>query len=840
MISKDNRKLLDTMLKTTSPYLFLGAGFSKGARCKGGNFPSGDELCQKLIDALLIGQLKENEIDETKKYNLRDLCQCIDDIYGDSKPRENYLTAFFSCSHSAGNKFHDKLISYPWRRIYTVNIDDLIESVCHKAGIRFTSFHSARKTNPTEQLEIIKLHGCVLYPEDGYTFSRDEYNTLITSHADSRFLQFVEDIGSHDVIFIGASLDEPDLDYYLKFYENLGPDKRTNQLVFIDPYPSLRLKNQVQRLQARLVECNTEEFLSFATELNYDPRMLERLTTDLATKGFPRLAKIEEDDIFKHPYESKIYEGYFVEWQDVYDGWTFEDHRFSECVTKMNKLISLPASVVCLALYGEAFSGKSVLLRQLGHLLRTKHFEVIEFVGRRFETSVVINFVKRTDFCNYALLVDDGASYFPEIERLLNTNFGNKRLLIITSNREYKFRKREYYLNKTRGTVNKLKITDQIVPTDVDVIVEVLQKNGMLGKYYGMDERMRFDKILQKGSITNLLIDLTYGPGFQKRVTEHFNRSAQLKDNERKLLLELAIFDSVDVQRYPMPLYGQRYGSVVRLTRNMENTDNGLLGSHVVDYVRYNNRGISLKNEFMRRLILESVSKKQVSSLISDILLYIAPRIHEAVYDEWTIIFQSLCDGGALRHKMNLSNKQIDNILYGLKDAYEENSFYWLHLGLHEQTQNRFSTAKAHLEISKAIRPHAFQIQHAIARNYMVWANHTTNPQRSEQLFCEGEKMIKDLIDGKERYILRALPYSVHTYISEKEKYVRHHGMTCSNVELRYMCDALERARSYDDEYVKDAMRIYYNLLKDMGKTSILSMGINSPYLQFLKEDAIL
>lgn len=44
---------------------------------------------------------------------------------------------------------------------------------------------------------------------------------------------------------------------------------------------------------------------------------------DLSYNGIYLLDNIVK--LYKKPYESKLYEGNFCVWQDVYDGWTFED-----------------------------------------------------------------------------------------------------------------------------------------------------------------------------------------------------------------------------------------------------------------------------------------------------------------------------------------------------------------------------------------------------------------------------------------------------------------------------------------------------------------------------------
>ena len=58
--------------------------------------------------------------------------------------------------------------------------------------------------------------------EEGVIFSEDEYTELITRKLDAKLNKFSNDIQRDNVIFIGARMDEPDIKYYLKIYEDAG------------------------------------------------------------------------------------------------------------------------------------------------------------------------------------------------------------------------------------------------------------------------------------------------------------------------------------------------------------------------------------------------------------------------------------------------------------------------------------------------------------------------------------------------------------------------------------------------------------------------------------------
>ncbi len=262
-----------------------GAGFSREAICDSGIMPTGNELCSEMIDIFIKPKVKSGEIssadyDEIQKYKIRELCNCIDSMNANREEREKYLTERLKGADSNEKGYHDYLIKYPWKKIYTVNIDDLVENIYeknHKGYLSYTlNEHIPDKC--TEKLILIKLHGDVRKPDKKYIFSQDEYNELITKKIDIGMNAFVmEFYSTNDIIFIGASLDEPDFEYYLQIYEDLHLKSRKNKLFFIEPYPTLALKQKAAKLNAVIITWTTEKFLQFVQKLNYRPKGLETI-----------------------------------------------------------------------------------------------------------------------------------------------------------------------------------------------------------------------------------------------------------------------------------------------------------------------------------------------------------------------------------------------------------------------------------------------------------------------------------------------------------------------------------------------------------------------------------
>ena len=66
-----------------------------------------------------------------------------------------------------------------------------------------------------DELEYVKLHGCVNAPDEPFIFSKTEYDNLISSRLNFKHNKLISDIQNENFIFVGASLDERDIDYYI-------------------------------------------------------------------------------------------------------------------------------------------------------------------------------------------------------------------------------------------------------------------------------------------------------------------------------------------------------------------------------------------------------------------------------------------------------------------------------------------------------------------------------------------------------------------------------------------------------------------------------------------------
>ncbi|WP_167954856.1 SIR2 family protein [Anaerosporobacter faecicola] len=814
---------LKEILLTSTPILFLGAGFSVGAE----NLIStmdGTGLKQYIFDSLVRDKIPKEDIEEVQGYDLRRLCDEVYSIYDGKDELKKLLLLCFKNTKPGEEKFHYKLTDYPWKKIYTVNIDDLVEYIYKKNDIDIEVQNKKELKISNCDVQLYKLHGCVNNPDDGFIFSESEYTDLITDALDAKLNSFSIEMQKNNIIFVGASMDEPDIKYYLKKYADAGCKYRDNKLFFIDYNPSRYVRKTVKELGGKLIQCSAAEFLKFVSGLHYDPSTYEKAKIELNYSGIYRLEDISKT--YKTPYESKLYTGYFCEWQDVYDGWTFEETNYKLAKAKLDELINTNDNIKCFSIYGTISSGKSCLLRQLGYYLSSQGYEVLEYRGRYLNRKIIFDFIRKSPKKSFALLIDGGSYYYESIEKMFFSNIGDKELVILTSSREYYHNRKKYYLDGNNYVAYKQK--DIFTKDDAISIEGTLESKSYLSYMASLSKEKRIAEIKKKSSMINLVVALTYGVAM--KTSKHYweNCLKKLSFEENKLLIELALFDVADVEFYPRELFSERYGTRVTVDRDID-----IHNMRIVDFARMDNNGLTLRNVILTDYIIKH-NVKQIPDILIGMLIHISKYVTEKGNDTWYIIFQCLLKEDILTNKFMLDKKSIKRVFLSIKEYYKNISYYWLQLGMFEQELGDYAGAYNHFEISASIRPKSYKIEHAIARNFMRYANNTNDKLQAMQLFEEGERRMKELINSKQYYKEKAKPFSVNCYVIEKVKFIKRFDIIPSNKELEYIISILDSIKSIDDPYYENVIYKFYKLLEKINRVSILRLDPRSPYMNFI------
>ena len=824
----DNIEELRDALLRHNPILFLGAGFSLEGKNKYGEMPKGDTLKQEIYDKFVKSNLDSEEQEEVYEYNLSVMCGIVNEHLNKGYELKAFLIDRLKNVEPA--EFHMLLPEYPWKRIYTVNIDDLVENIYEKVGKDILVQNKKREKddyNKLEKIEYIKLHGCVNEPDEDFIFSEQEYADLISSQMNFKLNNLVLDIQKEYFIFVGASLEERDIEYYIRQYEKAGYIKK-GKIFFINPEISLRARVRIESFGGKIIEWKTKDFLEFVKKLNYKPDQYEKLKCRMNYAGiffYHDLISAFTEDV----YESRLYEGYNSTWTDVVNGWLFEVPVINLIKNKIKKEIYGQDGGHCIAIYGRSFVGKDCILKLLAPFLNDLGYQVLVNNGNILDENLIEQFVLQDVNKRYAILIENASYYYKKIERLLEKDWNGNNLLIIVTSRIYYHEKKKYYLEG--NSFFEYLVNDKINRISAKNIYAKIKEKGYTGDL-PTSEESAITEICKKNNFINLFSYLTYGKGFKKRNDKELQKIAESSEEILNLFMELAIFDNADLPYYPYELLSKNYSINFNIFQKRDVHQLKPEQRLIIDHIYLDSNGISLKNIWLIKGLLRKINKYKREELFVRILKSISGYVSEKEDNYWRMIFECLLKEEILERKFHFNSDDILQLYYKLKNDFENISYYWLQLGIAEQRKQDFSRALNHLKMARKIRPSAYQIQHAIARNYLKHANYMDVFEVAKELFQEGEKEMKALIYSDDNNKNKARKFSVHCYIYEKIEFIKKHNLNPDDDELLDMKRIIDLIIDESDISVDDIIKRYVDLLKMLDRMSILSMRLNDRYFK--------
>jgi len=195
--------------------LFTGAGFSSDAvAADGRQVPSGKELADELWDLCFPGE--DRDASGLQDLFHHALATCPGDL---AELLQRRLTV-----GSAPLPEHYRLwFSLPWRRLYTVNVDDLELAASRQFPLprrphpisALTSNHGPGAEPTRDVLEVVHLNGMVRDAPSHVTFSTSQYATRLANR-EPWYRALAEDLLECPFLFVGTRLDEMPLWQHLE------------------------------------------------------------------------------------------------------------------------------------------------------------------------------------------------------------------------------------------------------------------------------------------------------------------------------------------------------------------------------------------------------------------------------------------------------------------------------------------------------------------------------------------------------------------------------------------------------------------------------------------------
>lgn len=192
--------------------LFTGAGFSSQARDRDGrrHVPTGEPLADELWRLCFGGGPRD--------------ASSLADLYAHAlatRPRRlaALLERRLRVDARTLPRFYETWMAMPWRRVYTLNVDDLATVTAARCrlprrvralsalrdGVEDTMLRVDR-----DQLDVIHLNGVIDDGPERITFSTVQYAGRLAQRC-AFYSQMVRDFADYPVLFVGTKLDESPL-----------------------------------------------------------------------------------------------------------------------------------------------------------------------------------------------------------------------------------------------------------------------------------------------------------------------------------------------------------------------------------------------------------------------------------------------------------------------------------------------------------------------------------------------------------------------------------------------------------------------------------------------------
>lgn len=253
------RAFRDTLLAGTYN-LFLGAGVSLDSDDRDGRrLPSADELRRDICRATGVGEATTM----TRAASL----------LTDKQRSELLIRRFSGCipGHSVS-----RIPDYIWRRGFSLNIDDVVEARYElakhgKQQLETINFDGTFLPTPERNiLFFVHLHGFARNPDTPFVFSTSEYARVMRGPNPWMHL-LGEIITTEPFIIAGTTLNEVDVEFYLRRRTPETPRRGTGPSLLIEPFPDAATRSDCSRLGLTLVEATFGDFMDWVHDIAPSP-----------------------------------------------------------------------------------------------------------------------------------------------------------------------------------------------------------------------------------------------------------------------------------------------------------------------------------------------------------------------------------------------------------------------------------------------------------------------------------------------------------------------------------------------------------------------------------------
>jgi len=704
MKQEDWEALIEGMVRHDY-HLLVGAGINKD--CTGGDgrpIPNSNALASQLVTEF---SLKTNgeDVDLKRAYeNIEEL----HDRHG--RNRSQYFEARFSnCTPS----WQGSIFNLGWRRIWTLNVDDILENAFDKYVSETNSqrrYHRYTWNDPfvelgreSDDVQIVHLHGFA-DGTDNLIFSIAEYIKAITIRKTWHPV-FGDEYQGEPFIIIGARIrDEIDFAESIRLGNKSREQLGRPSIIVLKRITGLE-RSEFKKYGLVPVESDAKAFIEKLIPEVVD--LETKLAKTVVPGSYPTLpfeARIfleqfrslrtnKEEQII--PFGHDFYAGYEPSWADILNDY---DVRFESIENIYQELVPIINDDTNQRIYyysGDPGSGKSAILLRIARDLIALGKDVFLFRGEeRLNIDSIVWWLKHSS--NTILLFDNIADFLAEVGELCNVCREEKvKLLIVATERVKRegviIDELEYnYLQKYKKTH-----LGRLSDSDIHKLIEKLKTEGRLGKITRkfIGEQRDYFRKTSKRQLFPAMADLEGGLGFVRRVAKEYREDIKSQELKHAYALVCIAHDL----GYALPI--GIVSSAVGISAN-KLIDEVSSGGQLFRIVIPAKKGLKARHRVIASNIVERVfGNKERFELIKTLAIRLSPHISISAIQQKTLYYRIIKELMDERIILDRLNYELAQKFYAeLRPYYDWDARYWEQRALAESRMGHLQPAMSYAE----------------------------------------------------------------------------------------------------------------------------------------------
>ena len=727
--------------------LLLGAGASYGSRDSDHlEIPMGDDLAREL--AALMGWPYNGEA-------LGSVYSAINAI--DSARLHTFLRK--RLTNTKPSQELQAIASFPWSRIFTLNIDDCTETALRKAGTQRIQVFA--RNSPLEEVDpvfgsvqLIKLNGSADRPEDGFIFSPQEYGD-----GSNRLPVWYRELGQNHsnymFVFIGSKLNEPLFQHAMAEMRSIVKRAPLRGYV-ITPSASEIDKHHLSSLNLIHVPGTLKDFAEWlarempkrptgwdlATARRPELRNIHRALTDTQKRALNSVTLVSADSLPRSESDNTLgairefYKGYKPRWVDILNGVPAElafIKDFSKLVEDGHERKK------CIALVGPAGSGKSTALMAAAlHVSKTSNTPVYFLREAVSDLKEVVVALEQINTSAFYLFIDKMEAMHNEVAELL-AGVKTTHICIVASERLNIWNRRvkatvEPFISKT-FTVEKIR------RSDASRILEKLEKFGPWTRLQPMTPEERVKEIFNKADRQLLigLMEATTGLGFTQIIDSDFKN---VGDDRHKKFLVIVGLASIHRSMLSSHIVGSALSNlgIAEDVNVMSRETEGII---VTNAKKYSARHPVYVRELFEKIVPTTMIRDCLIAVLEAFSDYEAPVIKNVGKSDG-VVFKSIINHRFIKEMMRGDEEKARSVYEAFETKFHIDGLYWLQYGLALRSFDKQADALEKLKTAREAYTSP-QIEHAYAQQLMIIASMSQSWNDAEPLLKEAIDVLREL-----------------------------------------------------------------------------------------------